>query len=120
MISFKEYLEYRTPEDSGKIFYHGSSDIVLPEKKFASPIILPPEVTTVISEKGRKKNLNMVFFTTDLKSAKIYAGRAVNRFGGKPVIYRAIPMGKIEKIHDEKGTSVYMSSWAFYEPFNLN
>jgi len=37
---------------------------------------LPPANTGNISEKGRKKNLDKVFFTKDLKSAKIYADRA--------------------------------------------
>ena len=53
-------------------------------------------------EKGRKKNLDKIFYTTDKNSAKIYAGRAVRRFGGNPIIVRAIPMGDIDVINNKK------------------
>jgi hypothetical protein len=78
-------------------------------------MLLPPTETGVIQESGRKKNLNKVFFTTDIRSAKIYAGRSVSRFGGKPVIYRVIPMSKTEVINELHGSSVYCCDWGFIE-----
>src|SRR4051812_35330329 len=72
-----------------QVFYHGSSDAVLNADEFK---LYPPEVSGKIQEKGRKKNLDRIFLTTDFGSAKVYAGRAVQRFGGSPVIYRVIPM----------------------------
>ena len=59
------------------IYYHGTST-----EADISYKLLPPSVTGVIQEAGRKKNLDAVFFTTDYGSAGIYAGRAVNRLGG--------------------------------------
>lgn len=94
------------------MYFHGSTDAVLKDGEY---VLLPPSVTGIIQEEGRKKNLNKVFFTADYGLAKIYAGRACRRFGGNPVIYRVIPMGKIEIIDERPGASVYMADWAFIE-----
>ena len=91
-------------------FYHGTSTAVGIDYR-----LLPPAVTGVIEEVGRKKNLDKVFFTSDLGSARIYAGRAVSKFGGRAVIYRVIPMGEVECLHDSPGTSVYFAPGAFVE-----
>lgn len=114
-MGFKEWIffrESRNPLNYDLKFYHGSSDAVVNMKGFK---LLPPNLTNVISEKGRKKNLNKVFFTTDIGYAKIYAGRTVQRFGGSPIVFRVIPMGSIEKIHEKDGHSVYYSDWAFID-----
>lgn len=94
-------------------FYHGSSSAVKIDFK-----LLPPSMTGKLQERGRKKNLDKVFFTTSKKSALIYAGRAVNVFGGKKVLYRVIPMSKITVINKGKGTEVYTCNWAFVEQVN--
>lgn len=93
-----------------RTFYHGSSTACGIEHK-----LLPPEDSGFLQEEGRKKNLDKVFFTTDLGSARIYAGRAVNRFGGSPIIYRVIPMGEVTCLNDTVGSSVYYAQWAFVE-----
>ena len=64
-------------------FYHGTA------RKFriGEELVPPKEHGFEISEKGRKKNLDKVFFTSDVGSAKIYARRAVNSYGGIPHIY---------------------------------
>lgn len=95
-----------------EIFYHGTSTGAMKEGTYK---LLPPSVTGTISEQGRKKNLDKVFFTKDKGLAQIYAGRAKNVFGGEPVVYRVIPMDKIETIDDRKGASVYMTTWGFLE-----
>lgn len=77
-------------------------------------MLMPPNVTGVIQERGRKKNLDKVFFTKDLGTAKIYAGRSKNVNGGNPKIYRVIPMGEVTKIND----LTYMADWAFIEEIN--
>tara|TARA_R110000744_G_scaffold9052_9_gene29498 strand:+ start:525 stop:836 length:312 start_codon:yes stop_codon:yes gene_type:complete len=82
-------------------YYHGTS------RKLSGYITPPVEHGLEIQERGRKKNLDKVFITKDIGSAKIYAGRAKNVFGGKPVIYIVEPQGKIETINDTKGTTVY-------------
>ena len=89
-------------------FYHGSSVLQGQHK------LLPPNLTGVIQEKGRKKNLDKVFFTPDLGTANIYAGRSKNVNGGQPKVYRCIPMGDVTKIND----LTYMCDWAFIEPIN--
>jgi hypothetical protein len=111
-MNFKLWLELRNPSDYNLKFYHGSSDAIINTQGIR---LLPPNITNLISEKGRKKNLNKVFFTTNRKYANIYAGRAVQRFGGNPLVLRVIPMGSIEKIHDQEGQSVYYSDWAFID-----
>lgn len=97
----------------GDRYYHGTSDAVVPDGSYR---LEPPASTGKIQEEGRKKNLDRVFFTRDINSAKIYAGRAANRFGGKPKVVRAIPMGEVETLNDSKGTSVHHAPWAFHEP----
>ena len=78
-------------------------------------MLLPPSATGTLSEQGRKKNLDRVFFTSDLGSAKVYAGRACRVFGGHPVIYRVIPMGEVECLNSTQGTTVFHAEWAFVE-----
>ena len=95
------YQERRT-------YYHGSST----EAKITDRL-LPPNMTGVLSELGRKKNLDKVFFTADIGSARIYAGRAVNKLGGNPVIYEVSPVGRIETLNDTQGTTVYYADWAY-------
>lgn len=87
-------------------FYHGTSTILGLKPGMT---LLPPDQTEKISEKGRKKNLDKVFFTKDLGSAKIYAGRAVNQFGGKPTIFSVEPVGEVELINATPGSTVFMS-----------
>jgi hypothetical protein len=92
----------------GKTIYHGTN------RDFSSgDYIKPPEETGEISEKGRKKNLNKVFFTLDKGSAKIYAGRAVQSFGfGDPSVYEVEPVGEIEWSNKTPGTTVLMAPMA--------
>jgi hypothetical protein len=92
------------------IYYHGTSSACGITYK-----LMPPVESKFLQEEGRKKNLDKVFFTADLKSAQIYAGRACNRFGGNPVIFRVIPMSKIVCLNSTLGSSVYYCSWAFVE-----
>lgn len=73
--------------------------------------LMPPTVTGIIQEKGRKKNLDKVFFTPDIGTANIYGGRSKNVNGGVKRIFRVIPMGKIHKINE----LTYYSEWAFIE-----
>jgi hypothetical protein len=84
-------------------FYHGTA------RKFGigEALVPPKEHGFEISEKGRKKNLDKVFFTEDEGSAKIYARRAVNSYGGDPHIYIVEPEGDIETINPAPGTTVF-------------
>jgi len=88
-------------------FYHGTSSALE-----VGDVLLPPNETGQIQELGRKKNLDRVFFTTDKGSARIYAGRAVNRFGGTPVVLEVMPLGPVVCLSDRPGTSVYHASAA--------
>lgn len=90
------------------IYYHGSATLQSQYK------LMPPSVTGVIQEVGRKKNLDKVFFTPDFGTANIYAGRSKNVNGGEAKIYRVIPMGEVTKIND----LTYMCDWAFIEEIN--
>tara|TARA_R110000824_G_scaffold93973_1_gene227152 strand:- start:78 stop:395 length:318 start_codon:yes stop_codon:yes gene_type:complete len=91
-------------------YYHGSctaADIGFE--------LLAPEASNVISEVGRKKNLDRVFFTKDLGLAKIYAGRAARSVGGKPVLYRVVSPVDVVCMNDTAGATVYHASHAFVE-----
>ena len=85
-------------------FYHGTA------RKFriGEALVPPKEHGFEISEKGRKKNLDKVFFTSDVGSAKIYARRAVNSYGGIPHIYEVeVSNVDIEVINPTPGTTVF-------------
>lgn len=91
-----------------KKFYHGSSKKLEP-----GDFILPPSLTGSLSERGRKKNLDKVFFTVDKGSAKIYAQRAKKSLGSKDIyIYEVDPIGDIEWLQTKNGTTVAMSDMA--------
>ncbi len=91
------------------VFFHGSSTINSSEF-----MLLPPNNTGIIQEKGRKKNLDKVFFTMDKGTANIYAGRSYNQNGGQKKIFRVIPMGDIYKINE----FTFCSDYAFIELIN--
>jgi hypothetical protein len=96
--------------DERKTFYHGSYTVAAIDS-----LLLPPSNTGTISEKGRKKNLERVFFTEDLGLAKIYAGRAARSIGGEPVLYRVVSPVDVVCLSDNKGATVYHAEWAFVE-----
>ena len=93
-----------------KTFYHGSCT-----EAGIDFVILPPAETDVISEKGRNKNLNRVFFTEDLGLAKIYAGRASKSIGGDPVVFRVVMPIDAVCMNSDKGASVWHCESAFVE-----
>lgn len=93
-----------------KVYYHGSCSVAN-----IGNMLCPPEETGVLSETGRKKNLNRVFFTEDIGLAKIYAGRAARSVGGEPRLYRVIAPVDVVCLNDTKGATVYHAEWAFCE-----
>ncbi|UIW11330.1 MAG: hypothetical protein [Enterobacter phage ENC9] len=93
-----------------KTYYHGSTT-----NANIDFMLCPPVDTGVISEVGRKKNLDRVFFTEDIGLAKIYAGRAARSYGGEPVIYRVVSPVDVVCLNDTKGATVYHAEWAFCE-----
>jgi len=91
------------------IYYHGTSNNSITNK------VLPPVVTNCISEVGRKKNLDKVFFTTSYKSAMIYANRAANQYGGTARVLVVIPSGEIVCLNSSAGTEVYHSDYCIVQ-----
>ncbi|AGJ71639.1 hypothetical protein Lw1_gp233 [Escherichia phage Lw1] len=92
------------------VYYHGSCTAAGIES-----MLLPPCASETLSEKGRKKNLDRVFFTADIGLARIYAGRAARSIGGDPVLYRVVCPVDAVCMNDDKGASVYHAAWAFCE-----
>lgn len=87
---------------------HGTTDLV------QGAILLPPTETAVLSEKGRKKNLNRVFLTQDAGLARIYAGRAAKSIGGKPVVYECFAFDRdVIALSDAAGATVFHASAAY-------
>jgi hypothetical protein len=89
------------------VYYHGTSVRLQP-----GSLVLPPKETGKQSEKGRKKNLDVVFFTKDPRSALIYAGRAAKSLGGSPVVYAVEPQGPLGVLNDQPGTTVFFAPYA--------
>lgn len=96
--------------DTNEVYYHGSST-----SAGIQNMLCAPDETGVISEVGRKKNLNRVFFTKDIGLAKIYAGRAARSYGGEPVLYRVVNPVDVVCMNDTKGATVFHAEWAFCE-----
>ena len=92
------------PHPAMKAYYHGTSVQFAPGDR-----LVGPDETGVLSEKGRKKNLDKVFFTSDFGSAQIYASRAARSLGGRGRVYLVQPLDEIEVINDTPGTTVYAS-----------
>ena len=92
------------------VFDHGSSTSC-----GITDMICPPVDTNVISEKGRNKNLDRVFFTADMGLARIYAGRAARSIGGEPVLFRVVCPVDVVEMNTTPGASVYHAAWAFVE-----
>lgn len=96
--------------EAQKVFYHGSCTAAGIEH-----MLIPPNVSGILSEKGRNKNLNRVFFTEDIGLAKVYAGRASKSIGGEPVLFRVVMPEDAVCMNDTKGATVWHASWAFVE-----
>lgn len=89
-------------------FFHGTA-----VKLSLGSMILPPSRTGIISEAGRLVNRDRVFFTADLGSARIYAGRARRSLGLEiAYIYEVAPAGEVICMNASPGTSVYHASRA--------
>lgn len=93
-----------------KVFYHGSSTACGIDN-----MLLPPVAFETLSEKGRNKNLDRIFFTEDLGLAKVYAGRASKSLGGEPILFRVVMPVDAVCMNDTKGASVWHAEWAFCE-----
>jgi len=87
-------------------FYHGTSTAL---DLRPGDLLLPPKLTGKLQEVGRKLRMELVFFTLDRESARIYAGRARRIFGGEPVVFEVDPHGEIEEINLQPGTTVLAS-----------
>ena len=77
-----------------KIFYHGTSDALNIHE------LLPADETGVLRDSGRQHMVNKVFFTDRLDVAKRYAFKAVERFGGRPIVYAVLPVGDVWNVRD--------------------
>jgi len=72
-----------------RTFYHGTSTN-LEINKF----ILPSTQTGILREDWRQKNLDKVYFTDSVLSAKRYAKKACKKYGGDPIVYIIKPLGQ--------------------------
>ncbi|ADI96301.1 conserved hypothetical protein [Acinetobacter phage Ac42] len=102
-------LDYLFPSEP-KVFYHGSCT-----EAGILDMLLPPDASGVLSEKGRNKNLGRIFFTEDIGLAKVYAGRAANSIGGDPVLFKVIAPVDAVCMNDTPGATVWHADWAFAE-----
>lgn len=66
-------------------YYHGTSTALNIKDR-----LKPATITNNLRE-TRKKNQSVVFLTNSIKSAEKYAKLAVNKYGGKPIIYECLP-----------------------------
>ena len=106
-------LDNLFPDDS--VFYHGTST-----ECGIDNILIPPNDSKFLSEVGRTKNLDRIFFTKDIGLAKIYAGRTSKLIGGDPVVYRVVSPVDVVCMNNDPGASVYHASWSFCEVIERN
>ena len=67
--------------------YHGTTS-----RHNVGKVLYPPSTTGTLREEFRKKYIDVVFLTNSLKSAQYYAKKAVEKYGGEPIIYEASPI----------------------------
>ena len=72
-------------------FYHGTTD------KFHIKKLKPAIITGNLREEWRKKHQDKVFLTDSVYSAKKFAHKATEKYGGKAVVYEVEPNGPIFK-----------------------
>lgn len=77
------------------MFYHGTSSSLN-----ISEIILPSIRTNIKREHWRDKLTDKVFITNSMKSAKMYAKKACQKYGGNPIVYKVKPYGFLAQIHN--------------------
>ena len=70
-------------------FFHGTTDALDIGK-----ILLPAIETGNKREDWREKYTDQVFFTNSLVSAYKYADKACKKYGGKPIVYKVVPVGQ--------------------------
>lgn len=71
-------------------FYHGTSNTLQIDKT-----LLPPYKTSIQREEWRNKFNDKVFVTNSVKSAIMYAKKACQKYGGKPIVYQVKPKGAL-------------------------
>lgn len=76
------------------MFYHGTSSNIQIDK-----FLLPSTQTNNLRE-NRTKNKEFVFLTKSMVSANRYACKACFKYGGVPIIYKAIPQGYYFETHN--------------------
>lgn len=71
------------------MFYHGTTDCF-----DVGGYLLSPIETGNKREEWRCKHTDKVFFTSSLVSARMYAKKACNKYGGNPIVYGVLPIGE--------------------------
>jgi hypothetical protein len=85
--------------------FHGTTDLFLSSiKKYG---LKAPDETGNITEK-RKDNKCFVFLTDNRTYAEVYALRAVDKFGGKPVVLICDVDAVVERLKVGRGSNQYM------------
>lgn len=85
------------------MYYHGTTD----KFKMEDNIICPSTESGILREDFRKSLLDVVFSTKSYVSARMYANKASEYFGGNPIVYQVMPVGVIEDIHNGEIISDY-------------
>ena len=89
--------KFEKNEYSSMVFYHGTSTALN-----ITNVILPPTETEILREEFRKNNKDVVYMTTSLLSARKFAAKAAEKYGGNPIIYLVKPCGWVaERIPNE-------------------
>lgn len=83
MNEFEEY--YYEEQLKNQKYYHGTSSI------FNFQYLKSPIETNICREDFRKNNRDKVYITTSIGSAERYAQKAVDKFGGSPIVYEVKP-----------------------------
>ena len=82
-------------------FYHGTSTALNIER------LVPALESGVLREDWRTKLTNKVFFTDSFRSARQYAKKAAQKYGGDPIVYVIEPVGDIWNVNNTEYVSDY-------------
>lgn len=75
-------------------YWHGTSD-ALP----VGDTLLPPFESGVVRD-DKTEFKDKVYFTNSKLCAIRYAKKACQKFGGRPVVYRVLPLGEVWNVKD--------------------
>lgn len=91
VVAEAEFVGYKGKPIEAGPYYHGTSTALDIKDSLRAPM------ETGKQTEKRSQRRGKVFFTNSLESAQHYAGVAVKKWGGEPVVYKVEPFGRVKQ-----------------------